>query len=371
MHRISLGKLGEVQRITSLLVLNRLQDAELMIKQIQTKDNQIQDCQLQSLAYEIIPESDLFVSHSSSKQVQSEELNHNLSANLTESSMQVVKMIEQETPPPADLTLQLVKEAEERYKKMKQDEQASEELAMKLMLEENLKTQEVKLPAKPVAKLPPKPICATCRMEMNGQYSILHSCNHHFHTDCIRETVKILIEAEELNMKCPAPNCTSSISTEDFHSISTAAMRKEYKRIVDESKIKFIECPSDRCNHRFKSYPGAKVLKCPKCQISYCAGCLTSVHPRMTCQQKLESMFGNEYYPPQPAIPDHSHAQGSMKCPACSRFVYIYDQQRYLSCYCGLTFCRTCSQNYGNCTCYYCRGCRRQPCVCYPIRYYP
>jgi hypothetical protein len=347
MHRISLGKLGEAQRITQLITSNKVAEAEQMIQEILKKENQIIPNISQLASHEIKPQIlSMPVSIAEKPKIPDE---------LTQSTIQAIKAIEQESAVPDDFTLRLVKEAEERYKKMKEDAKASEDLALKLLLEEQAKVQQVKIPA-PAASM--RPICATCRLEIIGIPSRLNTCMHNFHLDCIRESVRILIEAEEINMKCPAPNCTHPISPADFNSISTAAMRKEYKRILNQPKVEFIKCPGDRCHGRIRKQPGITFQNCPMCRRQFCTECLTSSHPGLTCQQKLQRMFGDEH-PRNPA-----YVNGELRCPSCVGQINPYSQYKYLNCYCGYQFCRDCGYSSADCRCYFCAACHLRPCGC-------
>lgn len=60
--------------------------------------------------------------------------------------------------------------------------------------------------------------------------------------------------------------------------------------VCDPNEIP-INCPSKKCTARFVIWKDADFTTCPICKFKFCVRCKNEFHPKLTCQQKTDSLI--------------------------------------------------------------------------------
>ena len=127
----------------------------------------------------------------------------------------------------------------------------------------------------------------------------LQTCEHVFHTDCIRQYFESQVNDSLFPLKCPDVNCKMPCCEDDIGSILTKDMyTKFHKRTLNlaiDKEADMSWCPTPGCSYGFVFEDGDKEFKCPSCNKHYCLDCRAPFHIGQTCQEyKINNTHSKE-----------------------------------------------------------------------------
>jgi len=137
------------------------------------------------------------------------------------------------------------------------------------------------------------PDCSICLEKIQGKDLLpLDICGHLYHPACMKEHLKIEIEARHFPLVCPNPNCKLELSMLDIKDFLDPVLRSKWEeytlqKCAETHPEDFSYCPTADCPYIFIWEAGKDTndYTCPQCKKHYCLNCRCIYHDDQTCQE--------------------------------------------------------------------------------------
>ncbi|KAK1436940.1 hypothetical protein QVD17_02724 [Tagetes erecta] len=141
--------------------------------------------------------------------------------------------------------------------------------------------------------------CGICmdRKEPSEMFQKRMVCGHFFCIDCIRGHVAAKMQANQIRLTCPYPNCRVFIGPDVCRSVVPTQVLERWERVLCETLImhKFY-CPFKDCSAMLVNDSGVTVTssECPNCNRLFCAQCEVAWHCGMNCDEFMSLKKGDQ-----------------------------------------------------------------------------
>nr|XP_043631521.1 probable E3 ubiquitin-protein ligase RNF217 [Erigeron canadensis] len=185
----------------------------------------------------------------------------------------------------------------------------------------------------------------------NIKFNNNNLCAHHFCTDCIIKYIKVKLEENVSDIKCPAMTCQHSIEPLSCRPKLTRRVFEKWCDVLCESSVLRVDgvyCPNIKCGELILNECGDTNLKrcvCSYCKKPYCFRCIVPWHDSSTC---VEVEDENDV-----AFEHVSKRNKWQRCPVCRHCIERISGCNAVKCRCGIQFCYICGSRGCVCNCWW------------------